>query len=177
MLNGANKAPSGQKYLQNPLSTVNINSINKTKIMRAGKKNSGLGTNSDGYNNTVGIVPVRKPTGQISVNIKPITAVVKNTKPINTRYLMYRILRSILRVPIFLTNGNFFNLLATGAVPLCNKPMGHAHPHTALPVSIPKKPIIRRGKSNNFHLKLFWKTLTSNALRGQAEVEAGHELQ
>jgi hypothetical protein len=61
----------GQKYLHHPLSIKNINNKNKIKIINAIQKN-GFGTNLLGYNIRVGIVPVRKPTGHISVNINPI---------------------------------------------------------------------------------------------------------
>jgi hypothetical protein len=45
--------------------------INKTKITKAiGKKK--LGTNFPGLRIRTGIVPVRNPTGQISVKINPI---------------------------------------------------------------------------------------------------------
>ena len=123
------------------------------------------------------MVPVKKPIGHKSVNIKPIKAVVINTNPIKIKYLIYLSLGSIGSREILFINGIFFNFLARGAVILCNKPIGHAHPQIARPLSTPKKPMIKIGKRKSFHLKLFLNTLTSNARSGQAEVEAGQELQ
>ena len=114
----------------------------------------GLGTNLPGYKIIVGIVPVRMPTGQISVNIKPMRAVVRMTSPMSVIYFRYRKKGSILWLPIFLIRGYFFNFLAIFPVPLCSKPMGHAHPHIALPDVTPKKPRITIGKRSNLQLKL-----------------------
>jgi len=88
LLKGARMAPIGQKYLHQPRSTVKINTRNSMNITSAIQK-KGLGTNLLGYRINVGMVPVRKPTGQISVNIKPMSAVVKMTSPMRTKYFTY----------------------------------------------------------------------------------------
>ena len=77
----------GQKYRHHPRSTVKIRMIKRMKMMSAVAKN-GLVTNSPGYNNMVGMVPVRKPIGQTSVNINPIRAVVRKTRPMRVTYLI-----------------------------------------------------------------------------------------
>lgn len=176
LLKGAKIAPTGQKYLHQPRSTVKINTRNRMNITSAIQK-KGLGTNLLGYKIRVGIVPVRMPTGQISVNIKPMRAVVRMTSPMSVAYFTYRKYGSILCLPIFFISGYFFNLLAIFPVPLCSKPMGHAHPHIPLPDVTPKKPRIKIGKRSNFHLKLPLYTLCSIARKGQADVAAGQELQ
>jgi len=172
LLNGAKIAPTGQKYLHQPRSTVKINTINNMKIPRASQKKV-LGTNLPGFNIRMGRVPVRKPTGQISVNIKPIKADVTTTNPIRTTYFVYLRYRSILCCPSFFIIVYFFSFRAILPVPLCNKPIGQAHPHTALPVNTPKNPKIKIGKRRNLQVKLPLNTLCSIALKGQADVEAG----
>ena len=88
LLNGANNAPIGQKYLHQPLSIIKIKIMKRMKIIKAIQK-KGLGTNFPGYKNNVGMVPVKNPIGQISVNINEINAVVRNTSITNTKYLQY----------------------------------------------------------------------------------------
>lgn len=134
---------------------VKIRIRNKRKMMNAGRKNTGLATNSFGRSSKVGMVPVRKPMGQISVNINPIRNVVRNTRPIKITYFRYRSVASRGCFPILLITGMFFIFLATGAVARCSNPIGHAHPQIALPVRMPKKPMIRRGNNTSFHRKLY----------------------
>jgi len=83
--------------------------------------------------------------GQMSVNMKPIRAEVMTTRIIKTKYFMYLKRGSILCWPNFRITGYFFNFLAILPVPRCKRPMGHAHPQIALPVSAPKNPRIRIG--------------------------------
>jgi hypothetical protein len=131
----------------------------------------------------MGKVPVSIPTGHISVKTKPIKIEVKKTSPINTRYFEYLKYLSILCFPILLKIGNFFfKYRGTIPVTLCNKPIGHAQPQTALPVKIPTAPSIIIGYKNSFRLKLLGSlntlyTLSSIALSGHAEDAAGQALQ
>jgi hypothetical protein len=64
---------------------VKISIVNKMNIINAIRKNE-LGTNFPQKIVSVGSVPVRKPIGQMSVNMKPIRALVRNTNPIRTTY-------------------------------------------------------------------------------------------
>jgi hypothetical protein len=71
LLNGPRSAPMGQKYRHHPRSMRKMSTINKMKMTKAtGKKK--FGTNFPGLRSRTGIVPVRNPTGQMSVKIKPI---------------------------------------------------------------------------------------------------------
>lgn len=76
----------------------------------------------------------------------------------------------------------FFNRRAMFPVPRWRSPIGHAHPHIALPETNPTNPNIARGKRRNAHfiplsdsVNLY--TLTSSGLRGQADVAEGQALQ
>ena len=46
---------------------------------------------------------------------------------------------------IFLTSEYFLSFLAGPLVALWSKPIGHAQPHIALPVRVPKNPKIKIG--------------------------------
>jgi hypothetical protein len=70
LLKGAKSAPTGQKYRHQPRSIRKINIKNRMKMMSAPKKKL-FGMNLPGFRINVGIVPVRNPTGQISVKINP----------------------------------------------------------------------------------------------------------
>jgi hypothetical protein len=59
--------------------------MKRIKITSAVMK-KGFGTYSPGYKIRVGIVPVKNPIGQISVNMNPINAVVRITKPMRMKY-------------------------------------------------------------------------------------------
>jgi hypothetical protein len=66
---------------------MKIRMMNKTKITNAkGKKK--FGTNFPGFKSRTGIVPVKKPTGQISVKMNPIRYEVTNTKPMRRIYFV-----------------------------------------------------------------------------------------
>jgi hypothetical protein len=150
--------------------------MNKVKITNAtGKKK--FGTNFPGFKMRTGIVPVRNPTGQISVKIKPIRYEVTNTRLMRRMYFVYRKYFSALWVPSFRASGVFFTFLATRPVPRCKSPMGQAQAHTARPVKTPRNPMMRRGNKNNLQVKLPLSTLCSNDRNGQAEVAAGHAWQ
>ncbi len=64
------KAPTGQKNLHHPLLNKKIKMIKAMKTIRANGKNS-FGENLPGYRTERGMVPTKKPIGQISVNMNP----------------------------------------------------------------------------------------------------------
>jgi len=81
----------------------------------------------------MGMVPTRKPTGHISVNINPIRCGVMMTRRMRLIYLTYLSL-------FFTVCGTFSDIrllslffLENRDVALCNKPIGQSHPHIALP--------------------------------------------
>jgi hypothetical protein len=87
LLNGPRSAPTGQKYRHQPRSTRKMSTRNKTKITNAtGKKK--FGTNFPGFRSRTGIVPVRNPTGQISVKINPMRYEVTKTRLMSSIYFM-----------------------------------------------------------------------------------------
>ena len=88
LLKGAIIAPTGQKYRHHPLPIVDINSRNRRNITNATLKKL-LGWYPEGFVASIGMVPVRKPTGQISVNMKPIVAVVIIPSVISIIYFEY----------------------------------------------------------------------------------------